>query len=111
MMGDNNDVKEVDGEDEFDDFPDTMELEAESKAVSSSNVGDPSVELNVEEIVAELEADMGASALRTIVITRASDWKSYSKNAGRRENSRNWTSSRPTRPSWRWPGQSNSSIT
>jgi len=59
MMGDNNDVKQVDGEGEFDDFPDTMELEAESKAVSSSNVGDPSVELNVEEIVAELEADMG----------------------------------------------------
>ena len=58
-MGDNNDVKQVDGEGEFDDFPDTMELEAESKAVSSSNVGDPSVELNVEEIVAELEADMG----------------------------------------------------
>lgn len=59
MMGNNNDIKEVDGEDESQDFSDTAELEAEAKSVNSSNVGDPSVELDVEEIIAELEADMG----------------------------------------------------
>jgi len=59
MMGDNNDIEDIDGEDEFEEFADTMELDAEAKTANSSNVGDPSVELNVDEIVAELEADMG----------------------------------------------------
>lgn len=58
-MGDNNDIKEVEGENEFEEFEDTLEMEAKAKSANSSNVGDPSVELNVEEIVAELEADMG----------------------------------------------------
>ena len=59
MMGDNKDIDKTYGEDEFVDFEDTAELEAESKTANTSNVGDPSVELNVDEIVAELEADMG----------------------------------------------------
>ena len=56
MLGDKDDIKDVDTNNDFDD---TMELEAEENAVKSGNVGDPSVELNVDEIVAELEADMG----------------------------------------------------
>jgi len=59
MLGDKDDIKDVDANEDFDD---TMELEAEEKAVKSGNVGDPSVELNVDEIVAELEADMGIEA-------------------------------------------------
>ena len=59
MLGDKDDIKDVDTKDEFDD---TMELEAEEMASKSGNVGDPSVELNVDEIVAELEADMGIEA-------------------------------------------------
>ena len=59
MLGDKDEIKEVDSNEQFDDFEDTMELEAEAKASNSGNVGDPSVELNVDEIVAELEADMG----------------------------------------------------
>jgi hypothetical protein len=59
MLGDKDDIKDVDTKDEFDD---TMELEAEEMATKSGNVGDPSVELNVDEIVAELEADMGIEA-------------------------------------------------
>lgn len=62
MIGDKDDIREVDGEEEHEEFADTMELEAESKAVNSDNVGEPSVELNVEEIIAELEADMGVQA-------------------------------------------------
>ncbi len=56
MLGDKDDIKDVDTNNDFDD---TMELQAEENAVKSGNVGDPSVELNVDEIVAELEADMG----------------------------------------------------
>jgi hypothetical protein len=59
MLGDKDDIKDVDTKDEFDD---TMELEAEAIAAKSGNVGDPSVELNVDEILAELEADMGIEA-------------------------------------------------
>jgi hypothetical protein len=59
MLGDKDDIKDVDTKDEFDD---TMEQEAEEIAAKSGNVGDPSVELNVDEIVAELEADMGIEA-------------------------------------------------
>ncbi|MBT8444013.1 MAG: hypothetical protein KJO13_04670 [Gammaproteobacteria bacterium] len=61
-MGDNKDIKltdEDDGPDESDVFEDTLQLDAKSKTADTSNVGDPSVELNVDEIVAELEADMG----------------------------------------------------
>ena len=56
MLGDKDDIRNVDTNDDFDD---TMELQAEENAANTSNVGDPSVELNVDEIVAELEADMG----------------------------------------------------
>jgi hypothetical protein len=59
MTGDNKDIDKTDGEDGFVDFEDTTELEVQSKTANTSNVGDPSVELNVDEIVAELEADMG----------------------------------------------------
>ena len=59
MMGDKKDLESNKDEEDFVDFEDTMELEAQSKSANTSNVGDPSVELNVEEIVAELEADMG----------------------------------------------------
>ena len=59
MLGDKDDIKDVDTNNDFDD---TMELHAEENAVKSGNVGDPSVELNVDEIVAELEADMGIEA-------------------------------------------------
>lgn len=62
MMVDNKDVKtadEDDGLEESGGFEDTLELDAKSKTADTSNVGDPSVELNVDEIVAELEADMG----------------------------------------------------
>ena len=62
MMGDKKDIKSTDGGDEsaeLGEFTDTMELEATCKSANTSNVGDPSVELNVDEIVAELEADMG----------------------------------------------------
>lgn len=57
MLGDNKDIDEFDDDDEeFEKFEDTSEIEVDAK---SSNVGDPSVELNVDEIVAEMEADMG----------------------------------------------------
>ena len=62
MMGDNKDIKMTDEDDELDEFEvfeDTLQLDAKSKTADTSNVGDPSVELNVDEIVAELEADMG----------------------------------------------------
>ncbi|MFQ5636049.1 MAG: hypothetical protein ACE5G3_12065 [Gammaproteobacteria bacterium] len=59
MMGDNNDIAEVDGDEDFEDFEDTTEMEAAGESTGTSNVGDPSVELDVEEIIAELEADMG----------------------------------------------------
>lgn len=57
MLGDNKDIDEFDDDDEdFEKFEDTSEIEVDAK---SSNVGDPSVELNVDEIVAEMEAEMG----------------------------------------------------
>ena len=59
MMGDKKDLESNKDEEDFVDFEDTTALEAQSKSADTSNVGDPSVELNVEEIVAELEADMG----------------------------------------------------
>jgi len=62
MMGDIKDVKNTDEDDGLDEaggFEDTVELDAKSNTADTSNVGDPSVELNVDEIVAELEADMG----------------------------------------------------
>ncbi len=57
MLGENKDVADFDDDDdEFEEFEDTTEMEVDAK---SSNVGDPSVELNVDDLVAELEADMG----------------------------------------------------
>jgi hypothetical protein len=54
MLGDKDDIDAVDRED---DFEDTLEMETQSNSVQSANVGDGSVELNVEDIIAELEAD------------------------------------------------------
>ena len=62
MIGDNKDVKIFDEEDEAEDFADTLEMDAEAKSEHTSNVGEPSVEIDVEEIVAEMEADMGVKA-------------------------------------------------
>lgn len=68
MVGDRDDVGLIDDEDDFDDdeldgefedFEDTTQLEVDSK---SSNVGDASVELNVEELIAEIEAESGLTA-------------------------------------------------
>ena len=62
MMGHNIDSKETEAEEEFDDFSETMEIDVESSSADSSNVGEGSVEIDVEELVAELEADMGIQA-------------------------------------------------
>lgn len=62
MIGDNKDVKELESEDDFAEFDDTLEMESDSESENTSNVGEPSVEIDVEEIVAELEADMGVKA-------------------------------------------------
>jgi len=59
MIGDKDTRAATDDEDDFEEFEDTMALDARSKSANSDNVGEPSVELNVEEIVSELEAEMG----------------------------------------------------
>jgi len=59
MIGDKDTRAATDDEDDFEELEDTVALDARSKSANSDNVGEPSVELNVEEIVSELEAEMG----------------------------------------------------
>ncbi|MGI9343972.1 MAG: hypothetical protein ACR2QV_14120 [Gammaproteobacteria bacterium] len=62
MIEDNKDPKKTEADEGFEPFEDTLQMEA--KTENSDNVGDPSVELDVEEIVAEMEAEMGTPSPR-----------------------------------------------
>ena len=69
-MIDINDINEVDEIDEVDDLdetqdPDSIEGPAPGGAKSrqSSNVGEASVEIDVEDLIAELEADAGVKCV------------------------------------------------
>jgi predicted FMN-binding regulatory protein PaiB len=65
----------VDGEEEFLDVEGDVESDAEdtivfSNAKNSDNVGDVSVEINVEELIAEFESSQNAEAARKKEIRR-----------------------------------------
>ena len=59
-MGDYSDIDEVEDLDETQE-PDDLEgpPASDAKSQKSSNVGDASVEINVDDLIAELEADAG----------------------------------------------------
>jgi hypothetical protein len=59
-MGDDSDIDEVEDLDETQELDDPEGPPASgAKSQASSNVGDASVEINVDDLIAELEADAG----------------------------------------------------